>query len=589
MNAFSFWTPALLLDLALRGSLVLAAAALAAFALRRAPASARHLAWAVGLAGLLALPVLGVALPAWRVELLPEEPRAVAADPPAIAQTPAASPVIGQPAALRPEPRPAPGRRIAWTGWILGVWLAGVGAALWRLGASVVRVRREERAAHSLTEGPAADACRRMVWRLEIDRPVRLLESSEGSMPLTWGVIRPRVLLPAGTAAWPADRLEAVLLHELAHVRRRDCAWQLVAEAACALHWFNPLAWAAAQRLRLESEHAADDQVLVAGRRGCDYAGHLLEVARTLRPPRAAALAHVAMARPSQLRTRLQAVLSADRPRGPVPLRLAAPALMVAVALVALIAALTPSRAGAADTLVMPGSCSTAARGSEGTDLQKGGVWTTEWSNRAGCGGRARIEGRVTFTPEMHGVAEVPQGGRFWLELRDGRRSTSVDVRAADGGLRRTFRVDGRPQPWDARAEGWLAEAIPALMRQTSYGARAEPAGREPQELPDDRIDRPGATTTLVHTDAASGTETMLLARNAWLREDRGGIERISADGWVIFRENAGRTSRRVEIRPGRDGFTYRWGGDFTGVDRQEWLRRMMAEFAKATEPRRRW
>ena len=108
-----------------------------------------------------------------------------------------------------------------------------------------------------------------------------------GCMPLTWGIARPRVLLPAGTEAWPADRLEAVLTHELAHVRRRDCAWQLVAEAACALHWFNPLAWAAARRLRLESEHACDDQVLIAGSRGADYAGHLLDVARTLRPPRA--------------------------------------------------------------------------------------------------------------------------------------------------------------------------------------------------------------------------------------------------------------------------------------------------------------
>jgi soluble lytic murein transglycosylase-like protein len=124
------------------------------------------------------------------------------------------------------------------------------------------------------------------------------------------------VLLPADAAAWPEERLRAVLLHELAHARRGDCAAQWAAAAVCALHWFNPLAWHAAARMRLEAEHAADDAAL-ARTPAADYARHLLHVAASLH--RDGTRAAAAMARPSQLRRRIEAVLDPHRPRGGVP------------------------------------------------------------------------------------------------------------------------------------------------------------------------------------------------------------------------------------------------------------------------------
>src|SRR4051794_8922157 len=137
-------------------------------------------------------------------------------------------------------------------------------------------------------------------------------------MPMAWGVLRPSVLMPADADEWPLERLRIVLLHELAHVRRRDCLTHLLAQAACAVYWFNPLAWMAARRARNERERACDDLVLAMGTRGSDYAEELLEIARVMRSGRFPAVlagATLAMAHRSQLEGRLLAILDPRIPR----------------------------------------------------------------------------------------------------------------------------------------------------------------------------------------------------------------------------------------------------------------------------------
>jgi hypothetical protein len=114
-----------------------------------------------------------------------------------------------------------------------------------------------------------------------------------------------------------------VLLHELAHVARRDCLWQLMASLGCAMYWFHPGAWWAAHRMREEREQACDDRVLAAGTRASDYAGHLLAVARAFRPARLTAAAAVGMAARSQLEHRVVAVLDGARARNSVSARVA--------------------------------------------------------------------------------------------------------------------------------------------------------------------------------------------------------------------------------------------------------------------------
>ena len=137
-------------------------------------------------------------------------------------------------------------------------------------------------------------------------------------MPMAWGILRPAVLMPAEADEWPIERLRIVLLHELAHVRRRDCLTHLLAQVACAVYWFHPLAWMAARRARAERERACDDLVLAAGTRGSDYAEELLQIARVMRSGRFPAVlagATLAMAHRSQLEGRLLAILDPRIPR----------------------------------------------------------------------------------------------------------------------------------------------------------------------------------------------------------------------------------------------------------------------------------
>ena len=245
------------------------------------------------------------------------------------------------PGVSRTETNVTEAPRVAW--WLV-VWIAGtlavvawglIGwASTWWMGCNAQRI----------TNPTWVEAAREAAERLGTCRGVTLLRGGPAAMPLTWGVLRPVLLLPQEADEWPCERRRAVLLHELAHVRRRDVLTHWLGLTACAAYWFNPLAWWAASRLRTEREQACDDLVLEAGERPTDYAAQLLGVARSLRSARALAPAAMAMARPSNLETRLTAILDTARNRrGParwlvaasLAAVLAASAVLAAVRLVA--------------------------------------------------------------------------------------------------------------------------------------------------------------------------------------------------------------------------------------------------------------
>jgi hypothetical protein len=145
-----------------------------------------------------------------------------------------------------------------------------------------------------------------------------LLQSNHPSLLVTWGLVRPKVILPATSGEWSDERARVVMSHELAHIRRGDWIVQLSAEVLRAVYWFNPLMWVACRRLRLESEQACDDEVMSHGVKGTDYATHLVELARSLNHRRHTWFPAPAMARPSSLERRVRAMLNNRLDRGPI-------------------------------------------------------------------------------------------------------------------------------------------------------------------------------------------------------------------------------------------------------------------------------
>ncbi len=330
----------------LKASLLLGAAGVAAWLLRGASAAARHGVWCFALLGLLLLPLLSAMLPAWRVAALPSLPAASLSEWPFALPFDAGAPSATHDEAARlvPLAEAAEPAFPASAAWLVLIWGLGAAALLSRLGLDLLRVTLLTRRARPLDDDGWQALNAHLARRLGLRAPVRLLCHPHPALVMTWGVRRPVVLLPAGATTWPEARRRVVLLHELAHHRRRDYLSHLAAHVACALYWFNPLVWAAARRMRAEQERACDDYVLRAGARSHEYAAALLDLARSLRvgfPWQGAALG---MARPTALHERIQAILH-SQPRGTLTLRAALLTAVLLLGFLLPLAAFQPWRA----------------------------------------------------------------------------------------------------------------------------------------------------------------------------------------------------------------------------------------------------
>ena len=111
---------------------------------------------------------------------------------------------------------------------------------------------------------------------------------------------------------WDPAVLRSVVLHEHCHLLRRDPLVEVLCAIVCSVYWFHPLVWLAARQMRREREHACDDRVLEFGVNPVDYAHHMIQVARWMRPSYTPA---PCVGEASQLETRVTAVLASNRSR----------------------------------------------------------------------------------------------------------------------------------------------------------------------------------------------------------------------------------------------------------------------------------
>ena len=325
---------ALFFDAWLKSVAVLAVAGGMCLLLRRVAAATRHWIWFLALASLPCLLLLAWAPHSWQRPLWSvstgfnsgnQVTLVLNLSPSGAARSPANSAGPLRAGATRAS-APASGNshsiaaRLSATALVLAVtiWLIGAGLGLTSVLAGWVQLSRLARTERLLQADDWMLLLQEARARLHLRRPVRLFQSSENPMPLTWGWWRPVILLPAEAANWPSERRRIVLLHELAHAKRWDCLTQTIARVICALYWINPLVYFALRRMCIEREWACDDLVLNSGCRPSEYATHLVDIARAFR--RTPQLAGIAMARSPQLQARIAAIVDASRARQLRPL-----------------------------------------------------------------------------------------------------------------------------------------------------------------------------------------------------------------------------------------------------------------------------
>lgn len=171
--------------------------------------------------------------------------------------------------------------------WILGIWLFVLAQAAGWISVSRLRARgvcsAPERWQNELL---------RLCARVRVTRPIRLLESCLAEVPMVIGHIRPVILMPVGLlAGLPAGQIEAILLHELAHIRRHDYLANVLQRSVQSLFFYHPAVWWMSHIIRAEREDCCDDMVVATSGNAREYVDALTAVEQYRRPRHEAVLA----------------------------------------------------------------------------------------------------------------------------------------------------------------------------------------------------------------------------------------------------------------------------------------------------------
>jgi TonB family protein len=427
------------LDGTIKVSLVVCVGLMLASLFRRRSAAVRHWILAATIACAAALPVVQMLVPSWLVlptsvasELQPRRPglSGAAADAGGAVTVDIDAVEVSAPA------------RPGWTPWRLlePAWLLGAAASVLVLVVGLARLGWLAARARPVTTGPWAEIGREVAREYELRRRVLLLQSDHPSLLVTWGLLRPRVIIPKAALGWSEERIRVVLRHELAHIIRGDWLIQLAGEAVRAAYWFNPLVWLACTRLRDESEHACDDEVLKRTE-GTEYAAHLLELARALKAESAPRVPAPAVARSSSLERRIRAMLDVNLVRTPTSRAIR---FLTGAALLAITVGVAAAQSG-------PSVLSGTVYDATGAPVPGATVALVHARTQARYEIKADDGGRYEFVP-LPADAYVLEGQLPGFKhasdpITLSGKSVKRDLTLALGELQETITVVGRPSP----------------------------------------------------------------------------------------------------------------------------------------------
>src|SRR5206468_5834406 len=193
--------------------------------------------------------------------------------------------------------------------WVVLVWFGGVVALSLRLASGWLVTRQLGRVGTAAVPDACVEAGARLAARLRISRPVRVLGSAVVQVPAVMGWLRPVILLPASAlTGLTALQLDALLAHELAHVRRYDYVVNLLQSVVETLLFYHPAVWWVSQQVREEREHCCDDLAVAVCGDAHFYATALLGMERLRAATPAFALA--AAGRGGSLRDRIRRLVA---------------------------------------------------------------------------------------------------------------------------------------------------------------------------------------------------------------------------------------------------------------------------------------
>jgi beta-lactamase regulating signal transducer with metallopeptidase domain len=428
--------------------------------------SAAERSWVahIGLLALLIMAFAPLALPSWNVEapaLFGKQPSieapAVTSVAPTIATVTAPDATAADPIALSRPSLSATAITTAVYGVPAAILLFITFLALARLIA--LRAR-----ADVLVDGHWLSALARAQKRMGFKHGTALLTSNELASPISWGLMRPVILLNS-RAVEASNEAEAIIAHELAHVARMDWAKLLLARIATALFWFNPLVWILAREAHQLREETADDTVLAADIVDTDYAQLLVGVARHQCPGLLLGAHGVAPSKNSLAR-RVARVLDGKSVRGPGARSFAAGVLVGAVLVAAPLAALTltPAAPKSADAV----SAKTAAHAPIQPYYSAASQPPSDLPHLIADGVSTAVTAVAVADPQTRREARAEAVADALADSRQARRAAVADAAEATGEARNEIRAEiashGRiDQIIEMRAAGIDADYVNAL------------------------------------------------------------------------------------------------------------------------------
>lgn len=426
------------------------------------------------------------------------------------------------------------------------------------------KLSRLARRAASVSEEDWTHASSCIASRLGVNRHVHLLHSAEIEVPITFGVVHPKIVLPADYAEWNAQRRDAVLLHETAHIARWDALTHHISQLASAIYWFNPLAWMAARNARFQRELACDDFVLAAGAAPSEYAGELLTMVSRFRQREHYAAA-LAMARRSQFEGRLLALLNPQQHRKPFSRNAAIGAFILAAAVALPLAAMAPQDPQSPAPPAQPQATTTS-----GNIIRPGGPTTPGPTQGVSGGIAGGTEGGVAGGVRANGpepalaphAEEAPANGVAAPMIAGAPEAESPTPRPSAGSF-------SAMTPRALSAEVGAAAPAPPAQTRPEHPAVMPPANRqtglecvagsEKQHSSSMSSDEGNYKSMVVSWSGGDCSASLNARGDIRFNDDFTAIQSISPDGFAEIDSRIHGQTRRLSIHPTAGQLEYVW------------------------------